>query len=170
MAGFFVHNNHAVLRGVTTTNLKVNMFFNNKSEFAATLSDQFRTSSNWRKAQAKRYTHDTRNGEAAQRLLELESQIVIPDNVWEKARTARFRFRLPRCNLGCCAGVVAAACTQGKRTKHGKPQGVVSDDQPEAREGQAGRPGVAERSVVPRKTGNASGGKGTQLKTDVMRG
>ena len=74
--------------------------FDNKSEFAATLSDQFRTSSNWRKAQAKRYTHDTRNGEAAQRLLELESQIVIPDNVWEKARTARFRFRLPRCNLG----------------------------------------------------------------------
>ena len=25
-----------------------------------------------------------------------------------------------------CSGVVAAACTQGKRTKHGKPQGVVS--------------------------------------------
>ena len=45
-----------------------------------------------------------------------------------------------------CAGVVAAACTQGKRTKHGKPQGMVSDDQPDAREGQAGRPGVAERS------------------------
>ena len=32
-------------------------------------------------------------------------------------------------------GVVAAACTQGKRTKQGKPQGVVSDDQPDAREG-----------------------------------
>ena len=29
-------------------------------------------------------------------------------------------------------------------------QGVVSDDQPEAREGQAGRPGVAERFVVSR--------------------
>jgi len=43
----------------------------------------------------------------------------------------------------------------GKRTKHGKPQGVVSDDQPEAREGQAGRPGMAERFVVPRKPGNA---------------
>jgi Branched-chain amino acid transport system / permease component len=27
-----------------------------------------------------------------------------------------------------CAGIVAAACTQGKRTKHGKPQGLVSDD------------------------------------------
>ena len=43
-----------------------------------------------------------------------------------------------------CAGVVAAACTQGKRTQHGKPQGVVSDDQPEAREGQAGVLGCGE--------------------------
>ena len=34
-----------------------------------------------------------------------------------------------------CAGVVATACTQGKRTQHGKPQGVVEDDQPDAREG-----------------------------------
>ena len=36
-----------------------------------------------------------------------------------------------------------------------KPQGVVSDDQPEAREGQAGRAGVAEKFVVTRKPGNA---------------
>ena len=64
---------------------------------------------------------------------------------------------------------MAAACTQGKRTKHGKPQGVVSDDQPEAREGQAGRPGVAERFVVPRKPGNAGGGKGPQFKIDAIR-
>src|SRR5246127_4602438 len=71
---------------------------------------------------------------------------------------------------GRCAGVVAAACTQGKRTKHGKPQGVVSDDQPETREGQAGRPGVAERFVVPRKPGNAGGGKGPQFKTGAIRG
>ena len=70
----------------------------------------------------------------------------------------------------CCAGVVATACTQGKRTKHGKPQGVVSDDQPEAREGQAGRLGVAERFVVPLKPGNAGGGKGPQFKTDAIRG
>src|ERR1700682_1551902 len=54
--------------------------------------------------------------------------------------------------------------------KHGKPQGVVSDDQPEAREGQAGRPGGAERFVVPRKPGNAGGGKGPQFKTDAIRG
>ena len=36
------------------------------------------------------------------------------------------------------AGVVATACTQGKRTQHGKPQGVVRDDQPDAREGGPG--------------------------------
>ena len=36
------------------------------------------------------------------------------------------------------AGVVATACTQGKGTQHGRPQGVVGDDQPDAREGQAG--------------------------------
>ena len=42
-------------------------------------------------------------------------------------------------------GVVAAACTQGKRTQHGKPQCAIGDDQPDAREGQAGRTGAAER-------------------------
>ena len=68
-----------------------------------------------------------------------------------------------------CAGVVATACTQGKRTQHGKPHGVVSDDQPEAREGQAGRLGVAERFVVPLKPGNSGGGKGPQFKTDAIR-
>ena len=36
---------------------------------------------------------------------------------------------------------------------------MVSDDQPDAREGQAGRRGVAERFVVPLKPGNAGGGK-----------
>src|SRR3982074_2600297 len=56
------------------------------------------------------------------------------------------------------------------RTQPGKPQGVVSDDQPEAREGQAGRPGVAERFVVPLKPGNSGGGKGPQFRTDAIRG
>jgi hypothetical protein len=69
-----------------------------------------------------------------------------------------------------CTGVVAAACTQGKRTQHGKPQSVVRDDQPEAREGEAGRAGVAERPVVPARPGNAGGGKGPQFKTDARRG
>src|SRR5437588_12059172 len=66
-----------------------------------------------------------------------------------------------------CAGVVATACTQGKRTQHGRPQGVIRDDQPNAREGQAGRLGDAERFVVPLKPGNAGGGKGPQFKTNA---
>src|SRR6476646_1565058 len=70
-----------------------------------------------------------------------------------------------------CTGVVAAACTQGKRTQHGKPQCVIRDDQPDAREGQAGRAGVAERLAVPLKPGNAGGGKGLSSRRtqDVVR-
>ena len=55
-------------------------------------------------------------------------------------------------------------------TRHGKPQGVVRDDQPDARGGQVGRRGVAERFAVPLKPGNAGGGKGPQFKTDARRG
>src|SRR5271169_2816281 len=69
-----------------------------------------------------------------------------------------------------CTGVLAAARTQGKRTQHGKPMGVVRDDQPDAREGQAGRSWVAERLLVPMKPGNAGGGKGPQFRTDARRG
>jgi hypothetical protein len=47
---------------------------------------------------------------------------------------------------------------------------VIRDDQPDAREGQAGRTGVAERLVVPMKPGNAGGGKGPQFKTNARRG
>jgi hypothetical protein len=60
--------------------------FHNKTNFGAALSEQFRTSALWRKAQAKRFKYDARNAEASQRLLELESQIVIPDDVWEKIK------------------------------------------------------------------------------------
>ena len=45
---------------------------------------------------------------------------------------------------------------------------MIRDDQPDAREGQAGRGGVAERLVVPLRPGNAGGGKGPQLKADVQ--
>jgi hypothetical protein len=69
-----------------------------------------------------------------------------------------------------CTGVVAAACTQGKRTQHGKPRRVIRDDQPDAREGQAGRAGVAERLVVPLKPGNVGGGKGPQFKINAISG
>ena len=46
---------------------------------------------------------------------------------------------------------------------------MVSDNQPNAREGQVGRLGVAERFAVPLKPGNAGGGKGPQFKTDAIR-
>ncbi len=45
--------------------------------------------------------------------------------------------------------------------QHGKPNSVVGrGDQPEAGDGQKGRYGVAERPVLPKKPGNAGGGKG----------
>ena len=47
---------------------------------------------------------------------------------------------------------------------------MIGDDQPDAREGQAGRIGVAERLVVPTKPGNSGGGKGPQFRTDARRG
>jgi hypothetical protein len=53
--------------------------------------------------------------------------------------------------------------------QHGKPQCVIGpDDQPDAREGQAGRDGVAERFVVPLRSGNAEGGKGPQFEMSVQ--
>ena len=65
-----------------------------------------------------------------------------------------------------CAGVLATACTQGRRWQHGKPDSVVGrDDQPEAGDGQRGRYGVAERPVLLKKPGNAGGGKGPWFKT-----
>src|ERR1700746_3297138 len=59
---------------------------------------------------------------------------------------------------------------QERGTQHGKPRCVIRDDQPDAREGQAGRSGVAERLVVPLNPGNAGGGKGPQFKTDATSG
>ena len=47
---------------------------------------------------------------------------------------------------------------------------VGRDDQPEAGDGQRGRYGVAERSVVPGKPGNAGGGKGPWFKTGAESG
>jgi hypothetical protein len=52
----------------------------------------------------------------------------------------------------------------------GDPKAWSRDDQPDARGGQAGRPGAAERFVVPLKPGNTGGGKGPQFKTNATRG
>jgi hypothetical protein len=47
---------------------------------------------------------------------------------------------------------------------------LSAKDQPETREGQAGRDGVAERPVVPLKSGNTDGGKGPQFKINATSG
>ena len=46
---------------------------------------------------------------------------------------------------------------------------MIRDDQPDTREGQAGRRGEAERFMVPTKPGNAGGGTGPQFKTNAIR-
>ncbi len=81
--------------------------------------------------------------------------------------TPREATRTQRSHRGSGDGMSA----QEIQTQHGKPQAVgARDPQPDAREGQAGPPGVAERPVVPRKPGNAGGGKGPQFKANVRRG
>jgi hypothetical protein len=99
----------------------------------------------------------------------LEKDIAQADPAAIPGRLIRLEKRA-KSSSSRCAGVVAIACTQGKCAQHGKPLGVVSDDQPDAREGQAGRFGVAERPVVPGEPGNAGGGKGPQFKVGAGSG
>ena len=56
---------------------------------------------------------------------------------------------------------------QGIRRNTGSPSGDRTWDQRATRESQAGPYGVAERSVLPMKPGNAGGGKGPQLEIDA---
>ena len=63
--------------------LKV-LMLNNKKRFANTVADQFRMSATWRQAKADRFSHDGRNADAARRLRELESQVVVSDDIWEE--------------------------------------------------------------------------------------
>src|SRR4051812_42080838 len=66
-----------------------------------------------------------------------------------------------------CRGIGDGMQTKGTRRNTGSPGGDRRSDQPATRESQAGPFGVAERLVVPRKPGNAGGGKGPQLKGDA---
>src|SRR5437773_4181012 len=66
---------------------------------------------------------------------------------------------------------MATACLHREIQRNtGNPSGGRRDSQPEAREGQTGPLGVAERSVLPTKPGNAGGGKGPQFKVNVRSG
>ena len=58
----------------------------------------------------------------------------------------------------------------GRHLQHGKPNSAEARDlRPDAREGQAGPTGVADRPVVPRKPGNSGGGKGPEFKISVPK-
>ncbi len=66
------------------------------------------------------------------------------------------------------AGVVAAArMEEGGGSNTGSPWRWRGTRQPTAREGWVGPPGVAERLVVPMKSGNADGGKGPWFESGV---
>ena len=60
--------------------------------------------------------------------------------------------------------------THGGRLQHGKPHSAEARDlQPDAREGQAGPGGVADRPAVPPTPGNAGRGKGPEFKISVTK-
>ena len=59
---------------------------------------------------------------------------------------------------------------KGIRRNTGSPSDDCSRDQLATRERQAGSSGVAERLVVPVRSGNADGGKGPQLKGNDRSG
>ena len=67
-----------------------------------------------------------RNASERRASLEKDDAQADPSTLTGKADTAGSdeRSKAP----SRCAGVVATACTQGKRTQHGKPGGVVGRD------------------------------------------
>ena len=75
--------------------------------------------------------------------------------------------RYERIGSWSCRGSGDGMQTQGISRNTGSPSGDRSRDQLAPRESQAGPYGVAERSVVPMKPGNAGRGKGPQLETDA---
>ncbi len=65
-----------------TTNTKSTT--NNKSSFLSTVSSQYKITAKWRDNNAKRFAHDIQKADAAKRLLDLESQIHISDEAWNR--------------------------------------------------------------------------------------
>jgi hypothetical protein len=67
------------------------------------------------------------------------------------------------------AGVLATACRHRGPDATRETPAVIAQERGQlaTRESQAGPSGVAERLVLPRKPGNAGGGKGPQLKGDA---
>jgi len=85
-----------------------------------------------------------------------------PAKGWGRPPSQQQGSEVPGCGP---TGVMATACVHreiGRNT--GSPSGGPSD-QPDAREGQAGPCGVADRPAVPSKPGNAGGGKGPDFRS-----
>jgi hypothetical protein len=56
----------------------------NKPFFLSTLSIKYKLSAKWRDNNSIRFAHDGRNADAAKRLLDLESQIHVSDENWNR--------------------------------------------------------------------------------------
>jgi hypothetical protein len=69
--------------GILTSPFLKEIMTSTKEDFQHYCSNRFIESSAWRRIKTKKFPDDPRNARAAQRLLELESQIEIPDDVWE---------------------------------------------------------------------------------------
>jgi hypothetical protein len=63
------------------------VYYNNKKHFDAFVSEQILSCADWRSKQQKRFPDDDRNAKATSRLLKLESEIVISDDVWAQLQT-----------------------------------------------------------------------------------
>jgi hypothetical protein len=60
------------------------VFYNNKDHFEDFVSKQILVTRDWRNKQSQRFPDDPRNQKAAARLLQLESEIVVSDETWER--------------------------------------------------------------------------------------
>jgi hypothetical protein len=69
--------------GISIIILKDNMT-TNKEDCVHYFAGRFRSNSAWRTSQSIKFPDDTRNTQAAQRLLELESDIELSDALWNK--------------------------------------------------------------------------------------
>jgi hypothetical protein len=80
----FMRCNRPVDYGTFSIIILKEIMTNTKEDFAHYCSNRFIYGSAWRQTKQKNFPSDPRNGRAALRLLELESQIEIPDDMWEK--------------------------------------------------------------------------------------
>jgi len=85
----------------------------------------------------------------------------------KRGRLIRLGEREQGDDLNRCAGVLAAACTQGKARATREAYGVGRMTNRTLVRAGSGRHKVTERLVVPMKPGNAGGGKGPQFRTNA---